>query len=141
MHLKKEVSVKISPPNYALFYHSATPGSMHDYQRLKSTYTEYIPYLKKLPDEIIEGDSNHYWSALFDKGYVGPDTDTPNLRRLTEIKEPKTMTDAAFNTELKTKRVLVECFFGRLKTLFRMARDVYRYDLSNFDVDLDCCIC
>jgi len=41
MHLKKEVSVKISPPNYALFYHSATPGSMHDYQRLKSTYTEY----------------------------------------------------------------------------------------------------
>jgi len=50
------------------------------------------------------------------------------------------MTDAAFNTELKTKRVLVECFFGRLKTLFRMARDVYRYDLSNFDVDLDCCI-
>lgn len=45
--LKKEVAVQAKAPHYALFYHKATPGSVHDYETLKKTYKTYIDFTKK----------------------------------------------------------------------------------------------
>ncbi|KAL6047279.1 Conserved oligomeric Golgi complex subunit 3 [Balamuthia mandrillaris] len=79
--LKKEVAVMASPPHFALFSFPGAPGARHDYSILKEHYSAYIPYLTKSAQETamihrVDGNETS-WSALFDKGYVGPAQDTP----------------------------------------------------------------
>jgi len=40
----------------------------------------YVDYTKKTPEEklTLPGDISDYWSVLFDKGYIGSESDTPN---------------------------------------------------------------
>ncbi|KAL6054116.1 Conserved oligomeric Golgi complex subunit 3 [Balamuthia mandrillaris] len=96
--LKKEVAVMASPPHFALFSFPGAPGARHDYSILKEHYSAYIPYLTKSAQETamihrVDGNETS-WSALFDKGYVGPAQDTPGFRRITIKKQSQVRTAA-----------------------------------------------
>ena len=140
--LKKEVAVMASKPHFCLFLQKGVIGSKHDYEYLKETFHLYIPYLQKMTEEFVQLPSDHgnqNWSALFDKGYVGPDNDTPGLRRITPKKNTSAYADLIENEEKSKIRVPVECFFGRQQKLWKIIRETYRWDHKNFDIDFDNC--
>lgn len=142
--LKKEVGVMAAEPHYALLSSKGHVANTHDYQIHKETYRSYVPYLEKLTEERamlpMDQQSTH-WAIIADKAYIGPEGDTPNVRRLTPKKATGgrrlTNDEQSRNRELKLLRVYVECFFGRLQKLWKVARETYRWDHSAFDTDSD----
>jgi hypothetical protein len=77
--LKKKVGVLAVEPYCALFFQKACVGSTHDYEMHKKGYHLYKEYLLKTSDErnTIPNDPDPRWAILMDKGYVGPESDTP----------------------------------------------------------------
>ena len=76
-----------SKPYYCLFTQKSFVGSKHDYEYFKEKYTTYLTYLVKTSEEFrsLQGDKEHQnWTVLLDKGYIGPESDTEGLRRLTQ---------------------------------------------------------
>jgi len=133
--IKKEVAVLAYPPYYGLFFQKGQVGSKHDYSVFQGTHSNYSAFLKKTPREQVElgGDRDSRWAILLDKAYVGPDSDTPNVRRIFISKNPRTEAERARNQELSKLRVHIECWFGRMKNLWKFARDVYTHDHRYFD--------
>lgn len=133
---KKEVAVQASEPHFALFIQEKADGSLHDYTIFKDHYKVYEEYLTKTPEERESlGPDN--WSILGDNAYQGPDSDNPGVKRIFLQKAPENHNEDY--EELKTKRVPVECFFGRLKHLWLMCT-VYRSAHIHFNSDIDICI-
>jgi hypothetical protein len=133
--LKKEVAILPYPPYFALFFQKGRVASMHDYSILQDTQASYSSFLKKTPREQIElgNDRDLRWGILFDKAYVGPEEDTPGLRRIFISKRPRNEAERTRNTQLSKIRVNIERWFGRLKQLWKFARDVYTHDHRFFD--------
>lgn len=140
--LKKEVGVMAAPPHYALFFTKGEIGSKHDYSIFKETYTSYLEYLAKTTEEIraIPTDSNNpSWAVLLDRAYIGPQSDTPNLRKITPKKSSRTASDRSTNVQLDHLRTPVECFFGRMNSLWATIRNCYRWSHEIFDADFENC--
>jgi hypothetical protein len=142
--LKKEVAVMAKAPHYALFFSKAEPGSIHDYTIFKKNYNQYISYLRKTTEErdlpLLNLDTAFpNWGILLDRGYIGPATDTPELRKITLKKNVTTVMDQASNLELSQLRCPVERFFGRLKCLWKIFTSEFRLDHAHFDMDFDIC--
>ena len=139
--LKKEVAVMAKEPHYALFSSKAFIGADHDYKHFKNNYSMYLEYLKKdLEEKRLIDDPYAFWSICADKGYIGPASDTPEIRRIVPKKAPRTTAEKKENEEISKIRVKVECFFGRMTSKWVITRHVYRLDHSRFDMDLDNCI-
>lgn len=129
--LKSEVAVSANAPHYCQFVQPHCPGSHHDYQIQKQVYVSYLQYLLKTPEEADElpGDTgSHYWAVMEDKAYIGPQTDTPDFRRITPVKAPATPQQQQSNTEISRDRVPIEQFFGRLTASWGIIRDIYQWD-------------
>lgn len=140
--IKKEIAVMAAPPHYALFASDGFPGSVHDYTIHKRVFTDYTSYLEKTTDEhtaLRTDQAESSWAVILDKAYIGSPTDTPGERRITPKKpaptRPLSAADRERNTEINRLRVKVECFFGRMQKLWKMARDFYRSDHAHFDAD------
>lgn len=91
--LKKEIAVTRAAPHYCLFTQPAVPGSVHDYSYFKQNYLSYCPYLLKTPEERATLSSDRQesrWAILLDSGYIGPDNDHPELRKIT-LRKPTTI--------------------------------------------------
>jgi len=72
-----------------------------------------------------------------DKGFIGPQRNTPHLRKFCPFKPPKGNEQRQFNEEQKRKRVVVECFFGKMYKAWGLARRAYSFDHKTFDVDIE----
>jgi len=135
--LKKQVAVMATSPHFALFSETAHIGSRHDYSIFKSSYSKLEHYLRKSDNErgIIASDNIDKWALLADSAYLGPDSDTPGLRKVAMKKPSQLSTEADVNehSELASLRSPVERFFGRLKKLWSVTREIYRY-FSSFDI-------
>lgn len=143
--LKTEVAVSAHEPHFCVFVGSHTPGSVHDFEIMKRDYQKYLEYLLKLPNEnasLPADQHSRFWAVLVDLGYIGPETSTPDLRRITPIKDPRTPAEENYNQIHGRYRVPVECFFGRLVSSFGVLRGVYRWSHSHFDEDftIGCCL-
>lgn len=143
--LKTEIAVTASAPHYCVFVGAHTPGSVHDFEILKRGYNRYLEYLLKLPTEnaaLPTDQQSRFWAVIADKGYIGPEHATPDLRRLTPIKDPQTPVQITYNQSIGRVRVPVECFFGRIVTSFGVFRNIYRWSHSHFDADFEiaCCL-
>ena len=110
--LKKEVCVNIRSGTAALISREF-PGSVHDITILRS-HTAAI-------NAMLQGNS-----MLADLGYHGAEHDVPTL-----------IVCGTEDTGLRSRRVLVECFFGRLKTLWRIFSKVWTLDEQYFDLFFD----
>ena len=125
--IKKEVGVMAHEPHYCLFTQPGVPGSVHDYARHKEIYDTYLPYLEKTPEErfaLPADQANAYWAGAFDKGYIGPASDTPHLRRITPVKKAVTHHEQEHNHAVNRIRVPVEQFFGRMWKSWKILRGV-----------------
>ena len=100
--LKKQVVIMSVPPFFVLFSFKAFKGGIHDYTFFKSSYTEFLPFLKKRPEDFLslEEDKNVSWAILADKGYIG--SDFPELRKITPFKGKKTREQKKFNKKNQT---------------------------------------
>lgn len=139
---KNEVGVTASPPHYCLFAAPHTVPSVHDYQYHKRFFEQYLPYLLKTPADhhALPHDVQHrFWAVCGDKGYIGPETDTPDERRITPKKGQLTQAERVENTAINRIRVPVEQFFGRLMASWGILHGVYRWDHANFDADFQIC--
>jgi len=102
--LKKFVAVSAFTPNIALFIFPGVVGSIHDYNDFKNNYLKLAPYLEKTSDEKrLNSETTKYSIVIMDKGYTGPDSDTPEIFKLTPKKGLLTSVELNRNEELKKK--------------------------------------
>ena len=140
--LKTEVAVSAHHLYYCTHVSKHVPASVHDFELFKNGYAGYLDYLLKHPDEqlALPGDRpSRHWALLCDKGYIGPEAASPDVRRICPIKKPQAYSERAFNVTHSRFRVPVECFFGRLLGLFHIFRGVYRWSHKHFDDDFIIC--
>ena len=52
---------------------------------------------------MIPNDPDHRWAILMDKGYAGPESDTPGEKRITPMKNATTVGEQKRNEELSLK--------------------------------------
>ena len=109
--IKKEVCVNIRSGTAALIS-KAYEGSKHDVAILRE-HADVI-------NNTLQGRS-----ILGDKGYRGAERDIPTFIVCGE--------DAA----LQGRRVLVECFFGRLKSLWSIFEHAWTMEKADFDIFFD----
>ena len=107
--LKKEVCVNVRTGTAALIS-PAFPGSVHDISLLRS-------HAQEVRDILGEK------ALLADLGYRGAENDIPTIIVCDE-----------HDVELRSRRVLVECFFGRLKTLFYIFSHTWAMKEEVFDL-------
>ena len=110
--LKKEVCVNVRSGTAALVS-KAYPGSVHDIKILKEHAAEVNDVLGTR-------------SLLADLGYRGAQRDVPTIVVCEQA-----------SRELRSKRVIVECFFGRLKMLWSVFSTTWRLGEDSFDVFFD----
>jgi len=135
--VKKEIAVMAKAPHYCLFSQPYYVGSTHDYLILKKTYPSYLTYLAKREGEGPADDGQPSWAILGDKAYVGPDTDTPQLRKIAIQRAPPNAAARERNRQLSSIRVKVECFFGRCCRLWSIFRGIYRWSHEHLDEDIN----
>ena len=82
----------------------------------------------------LDFDDNDKWAILGDKG---PREDTPTIRRVFIKSDPRNETERNRNTLLSRVRCPVERFFGRMKQLFKLLRQPYKFCHSTFDMHVN----
>ena len=116
--LKKEVVVN-AVTGTASFVESAYPGSIHDISILRKGASKLV--------RVLQGST-----LLADKGYRGGEADVGTLLVVTEHSP----------SSLRNGRVVVECYFGRLKSKYATLSRKWALDDQSFDTffDLACCL-
>jgi len=78
------------------------------------------------------------WKCSFDKGYVGPEADTPGLRKYMPIKSAQSAEDHYHNKKWSQTHV-IERYFGRMKQLWGITAERYRLTSETLDQDFENC--
>ena len=91
---------------------------------------------------MIGSDYTHpAWTLLFDSAYVcEDDSKTPGLRKIALRKGTLSINERNNRRELSRISVVVEQFFGRLKSLWSLFRKPYRHLHEKLDMDFDMCV-
>lgn len=127
-------------PNGLLMMHCKHyPGSVHDFTIFKDNVNNYKTYiLKKSLEEIRFEDNGELveiykkeWGMLLDKAYIS----ATNLIRaiIPTKKKDLSIIERRRNDKIASDRVIVENFYGRMKKLFKIMYDVFRWDLQLYD--------
>lgn len=81
------------------------------------------------------------WAILADKGYQGLHR---RIRAITPAKRPAngllSPSDVAANDKIASDRVIVENFFGRLKTLWAVTSDIFTWKRDHYDLFFQTCV-
>ncbi|RHZ28019.1 hypothetical protein DYB31_012287 [Aphanomyces astaci] len=93
----------------------------------------------RIADHGDEG--TNQWAVIADKGYQG-------IQRVVRAVLPKkkpaggilTLEDIRSNDRIASDRVIVENFFGRMKTLWAVCGETYRWSRDNYDVLFQTCM-
>ena len=112
--VKKEVIVNAATGTAALVS-AGRPGSVHDLTIMRGN----ADAINRLVGESV---------ILGDKGYRGGRPSVPNLY----------VVEDADNDAVRTKRVVVECFFGRLKKKYSVFGAKWTLAVDLFDAFFDC---
>ncbi|RHZ31929.1 hypothetical protein DYB26_015360 [Aphanomyces astaci] len=126
-----KVEASVLPNGLAINVTTAVPGSVADIAICESNVDFHQDKLKKNGEEddmLDDGPMQELyprsWALLADKGYQGLHR---QLRAITPMKRPAggllSAADMAVNDKIASDRVIVENFFGRLKTLWSVILD------------------
>jgi hypothetical protein len=120
------------------------PGSWHDFDIFLANVGSWIGKLRKTAEEKQRAGSTHnYWQQLADKGYQGANS-LPNVymasphkaasnRRLTPVQ-------IAENCRIATDRIVCENFYGRLKLLWAVMRNRWRFSRDRYQLAFTNCV-
>lgn len=122
----------VSPTGLLIHFSRCFPGKIHDFQVFKDSG------LKKL---ILEENNNcqrifkENCTVLADSGYQGISKEVPGAvtPRKKQRGQERTVEDMAFNKTITYRRIIVENWFGRLKTLWRIMFHCYRLRITFYD--------
>lgn len=108
-----------------VFISKPYPGSRHDFNVFKDMLPYYKEFLKKNDAE------DDFFSVMVDKGYEGIKKYLPaeipyKGKNITSIENK-------YNKKLARERIIVENFYGRCKTLWKIAREKYRGELEDYE--------
>ncbi|RLO00854.1 hypothetical protein DYB28_010362 [Aphanomyces astaci] len=139
-----KVELSVLPNGFAINCTKHYKGSVSDKTIFDENLDFHMVCLTKQANEDRIDDPDHatrQWAVLADKGYQGIQRD---LRAVIPIKKPAggilTMDDIRTNDRIATDRVIVENFFGRLKTLWAICSHCYRWTRQNYDVLFQTCV-
>jgi len=147
--MKAELSVL--PNGLAIHVSAARPGATHDLVMCEENLEFHRMQLAKLPDEQhvpddgpLYNEHSNSWALLANKGYQGLARD---LRAITPYKQPPTgssnmltIEQMDINRAISSDRIIVENFFGRMKSLWTVTSSVYKWKRENYDVFLQCAV-
>ncbi|RHY14419.1 hypothetical protein DYB36_004675 [Aphanomyces astaci] len=143
-----KVEVSVLPNGLALNVTSAVPGSVSDITICDSNSDFHLEHLQKAGNDgeavdagPLSGEYPDSWALLADKGYQGLHR---RLRAITPMKRPAggllSLEDMTNNDKIASDRVVVENFFGRLKTLWAVASETYTWKRENYDLFFQACV-
>jgi len=120
----------VTPTGLLISHSNIQNGAKHDKSILENRINFWSDFLKKRPNikRINDTEQSNSWAVMLDTAYVGT-----NLRIIIPIKKKRnqivTNNDKAFNKKVAKDRVIVENFFGRVKSLWYITNK--RTKLSN----------
>ncbi|KUF76251.1 hypothetical protein AM587_10011470 [Phytophthora nicotianae] len=131
-----KVEVSVLPTGLALNCTPHARGSVADITLFRENAEFHVNALKKQSSEVNLPDNDPLhdthpdeWAVLTDKGYQGLEVDFraihPKKRR---GRQPLTIAEVNQNDRISHDRVIVENYFGRMKTLWALMADKYRWD-------------
>ncbi|ETI35397.1 hypothetical protein F443_18260 [Phytophthora nicotianae P1569] len=123
-----KVEVSVLPNGLAINCTDHTGGSTHDAAIFKDNVAFHARAMRKQEDD----------RGLRDEGNgTGVPCNPPvKSKRL----QPLSLEDACYNDKLARDRVIVENFFGRLKTLWGICSDKWRFDEASYDLYFRACV-
>ena len=135
-----KVQVVVSSDGFAIHVSKVIPGRRHDAFLFRISGVDSF-----MKDSIkIGGTTRAFRPALLgDSGYIGLEDIYPELivtRKRSKNKELSTE-DEQWNSRLHSDRVLVENYFGRLKSVFGILARPYRGALNALEDVVITCIC
>ena len=138
--LKVEASVVY--PGVCIDVSPCSVGSTSDFTIFTQRLELHQSFLKKTENENLhedhgEGSQNYpkMWAVLVDKGYQGA---MSLLRAIHPKKKPAggelSREDVERNVRVSSDRVIVENYFGRVCSLWKISRSTYRWSHNSYDV-------
>lgn len=136
------------PSGYAIGLTKYAKGSVSDKTIFDENEEFHQSQLIKQPDERdlpdlapMRVEYPNHWPLLADKGYQGIHN---TVRGITPMKKPPgshlSPADMEANDNISSDRVIVENFFGRLKTLWSVTGSCYKWDRAIYDMLFECCV-
>ncbi|RHY68737.1 hypothetical protein DYB34_009084 [Aphanomyces astaci] len=139
-----KVEVSVLPNGLAINCTSYHKGSVSDKAIFDDNLDFHRTNLTKHPSEMEMTDTGGHveqWAVLVDKGYQGIQHE---VRAVLPTKKPSggflTFDQQCTNDRIAADRVIVENYFGRLKTLWAVCGDAYRWNRKNYDVLFQTCV-
>ncbi|RHY26518.1 hypothetical protein DYB32_007536 [Aphanomyces invadans] len=143
-----KVEVSVAPNGLAINVTKAYPGSVSDMEIFKENLPFHSTQLQKHHGEAhiedvdpLKDKHPSQWVLLADKGYQGIHE---YVRGLTPTKRPLhgqlTFEQVAANERLSSDRVIVENFFGRLKTLWGLVSNQYSWKKEEYNIFFQTCV-
>ncbi|KAF0708148.1 hypothetical protein AaE_013334 [Aphanomyces astaci] len=143
-----KVEVSVAPNGLAINVTDCAVGSTSDIEMFKANLGFHSAQLEKQPNDTNVSDTEtlrdkfpNQWAVLADKGYQGIQE---YVRGFTPVKRPPhgqlTMEQERANAKLSSDRVIVENFFGRLKTLWGLVSDKYTWKRDEYNMYFQTCV-
>ncbi|RLN97163.1 hypothetical protein BBJ28_00019456 [Nothophytophthora sp. Chile5] len=143
-----KVEVSVLPNGIAINCTDHKGGRESDIELFRGNSAFHTRALQKLPNESTLSDGGQLaeafpteWAVLTDKGYQGLANDfravhPTKARRL----QPLSLAESRRNDDISHDRVVVENFFGRLKTLWGICADKWKWDEGSYDLFFRACV-
>lgn len=133
-----------APNGLAMFVGASKPGSIHDFSIFQDNVETYNEFLKKKAEDRTITDRGelrakypNQWALMADKGYQG----AAELCRAILPKKGRNLTDEddERNDRIASDRVICENFYGRMKKLFKIMEDKFRWDEGTYGTVVHVC--
>jgi len=140
--LKKEVAVLAQPPYSAAFWSNSYNGGSSDGAIHDREADIFRDYLKQSLEEqaAIGAAASGTWKILGDAAYLHGALSRPDVQYVNRPSLVHGPEEERLNVIKSMQRVHVERFFGRLKGLWAICREVCHYDHVKFNLYVDICI-
>ena len=143
-----KLECSVAYPGFAVSVSSHEPGSTSDLTMFLQRQSKHREMLRKGQEELTiedngEGSVRHpgTWAVLVDKGYQGA---ADALRTIQPKRAPRggqlDHQDVTRNALVSSDRVLVENYFGRMSSLWRIMSATYKWSEDRYDMFARLCV-
>jgi hypothetical protein len=137
-----KVESSVAYPGYCVDLSPHFPAATSDLTIFLSQLPKHKEMVRKTEEDLRIEDSGegsesyqNYWAILTDKGYQGSSN---YIRTIHPKKKPigseLTREDIQRNARISSDRVLVENYFGRVCSLWKISRSTYKWNQEAYDM-------
>lgn len=123
-------------------------GATHDYTIFKQNIQKFKNYVKKSQDELALEDNGELnevfpfeWALMMDKGYLGSNKIIRSIHPSKKQQNKELDRDTKIrNNKIAKNRIIIENYYGRLKTLWNITSRPYKCNHDTYDDYFDICV-